>query len=462
MYRAGNPTPHDAQQQRPVSKTDVLLFKQLANPTRTVVPDSASKLMQNLQISAAAPAMPTFPPKMMMDRSGRPGAGMSRGGPPPNRFVRGGNIMAPPPAAAGFMDRRPYPKNFDDDEDISDDDDEDISDEDDDGLDDDDTSIGGGGGNDEPGRNKGYYHPGEGDDENSTPISNDPSAPPMMMTGSRENVFDNVPMPSEDILDPEAERMQRQMYIQNLRQFQADGHVLSISLNDDTPTSALRSEFEVIQESIETTRGVKQLIMGVFVAIKIIEGLNKLVLRNMLPIDGLADHLKDNCSQELMIPLRRIHNMYFRNSFGNPFVQLGTAIAFSSISYMLSQDTGIISNLFSGVMSMLSPGAAAAGGQQQQAPPRQTAPPPMYQQQQQPARTTPFAMGSGFTAGGNNGFAAAPGSGPSAMHKAPMPNQASGSTGVTPVSFPSAFTRKIQPPGAAGVQLGPKDKIPFQ
>lgn len=325
---------------QPISKTDVLLFQQLANPSRAIVPDTTSKLMQGLH-TMDHPRMQQQqqpqPSPQSFDALTQQKYSAHQQKQPNSRYDSGpkygSGYKFPDP---GYDD--PYSSYSDDD----------LS-----SIGSNSSNIGGMGG---PMENSPYDS--EFDDVASS------NASPYMASSPQ---YDSIPMPTP-IYDPEADRAQRQTYIQELMQLQRDGHKLSIEITDNTPTMALKSEVDLINETINTEQGVERLKFGLRFVMILIEAFNRSILRDFLPLTGWANHTMSTNPRQFDAPLRRIHNMYFRNSFGHPVMQLGMALLFSAGGYVMMQKPELVGNLFGGIASGAKGMASSFGGSSPEAP----------------------------------------------------------------------------------------------
>lgn len=422
----------------PVSRTDILLFQQLANPKRAIIPESTSKLMREVQTAAAATAGESNGP--LVAPTSFPARGYhSRMSSPPASAA-----AAPAPAGRKFQDitarkkkssvESSYKRNYrNDDYDDGDDTSSDpYSDSSDNSMSDSDNSMlagsiassddyeGGGEGHNmlriNPDNSDGEDYNSESDvasEDASAAAANGGGDMRLGGGGGRPSYPEqsqySLPMPSTDIYDSASEMQQRQFYIQELMRFKQEGQVLSIEVSEETPTAALRSEVETIQESLDSAEGVNRLFTMLTFGMLAIEAINRHVLRGTLPLDNWTQHVTTNERSTFIVPLRRIHNMYFRNSFGHPIMQLVSALFFSAIPYMVMQDTSLLSNIFGGLSGMFggkggggsgnattapSAAAAAATFNNKSPAPFASAAAPHHQQQQQQPQSSASAAGS--------------------------------------------------------------------
>lgn len=140
-----------------------------------------------------------------------------------------------------------------------------------------------------------------------------------------------IPQP---VQDPMAERVQRQFYMNELLSCQRQGYQLSISLDESTPTYVLKTEYDLIQENQAAVTGVQNLRAGLTLTMRGVEMAND-KLNSPLPLTGWTDSTIEQNPTQFDRPLRRIYNMYLRNSFNHPIVELGMALAFSGAGYMM-------------------------------------------------------------------------------------------------------------------------------
>lgn len=378
-----------AGQQQPPSKTDILLFQQLANPSKTLVPESTAELISNLK--SAPPPMQQQQRHFYNSGGNAPRSNRRWGGNDDDEYYSSDYGNSSSDDGGGRFSSPSL--NWSDEELARDQDNKN-------GY-----NRGGGGGPPySPSLDGGEDY--EGSDIES-PISLSRGGGPNGVGGG------GFPMPSNYAMDPEVLRVKRQSYIQELMQLQQSGHTLSIEINDATPISALRSEIDLIHESISTQEGVQRLRVMLGFVIVLIEAANRNLLRGMLPLDGWSKTAMAPGNNQFDIPLRRIHNMYFRNSFGHPIMQLAMALGFSAVTHMMMQDTGFLTNIFGNISSLVSSGFGGGAPSAAAASPAAAAAAaaPTMQHQQPAGRgsgggTTPFVpreMGSGsFTPHVNN------------------------------------------------------------
>lgn len=389
----------------PVSRTDILLFQQLANPNRVIIPDSTSKLMREVQGAASMDKPPGRRSGSMMESSyphppsAEPSPSIAYSS-STRRFQditaqkKRTNSMAPHPAhrnmrsvvseeaSAGSTDSYSGSSDEDDNSSSSSMIAESVVSADDFGMDrgmqfptSDDSSadeFGSEEGGDEEVDDIRLLHPRSDNDGDEEGGVYSPPPPPLLNSYQQHQ----LPMPSSDIFDSASERQQRQFYIQELMRFKQDGYTLSIEVSEATPTAALRSEVETIQETIDSTEGVNRLFTFLAFGMVAIEAINQHLLRGTLPLKDWSQHACTKDRQSFIVPLRRIHNMYFRNSFGHPVMQLVSALFFSAIPYMLMQDTSLLNSIFGNVSNLFSSNILATGANISSEPFHAHPPPP--------------------------------------------------------------------------------------
>lgn len=135
----------------------------------------------------------------------------------------------------------------------------------------------------------------------------------------------------------ESSRATKQLLISELRAFaQETGLPLGVKLDEDTPVSALRTELDLIHETRNSMQTIEQMRKGAFFVMKVIEGGNWL-LNSPVPLQGWSDEAKAKNQHMYDQSLRRIYNMYWRNSYTNPFWDIGMTMAFSGGEHLWNQ-----------------------------------------------------------------------------------------------------------------------------
>lgn len=370
------------QQSQPVSKTDILLFQQLANPERTIVPENTDKLFSSLQQSGVPANLGTggnlqsAPPRSQQS-SARPRTSFDQLTQQKYQSRSGGGRGRSPQDDVGSSSSYYSGSSSGSESDVA--------------MTPDYGRQGGpadygrsGRGQPDYGRQQ-MYGPGsdmetpmsqgfesdsgsEGEDSPSPPEwGHHGGGPPMPMMQAPEPIF-----------DPEIDRSNRQLYIQELMQYQRDGHQIGIEINDSTPTHVLKSECDLINESINTAEGVTRMKFALAFLMRLVELANTKLANNFLPLTGWTEKTMNTNSAQFDVPLRRLHNLYFRNSFGHPLMQLGMALVFSAGGYMMMSDSSFMGRM----MGSAAPPMPAP----QQAPQPQT-----FFNQQQPQQQTMYS-----------------------------------------------------------------------
>jgi hypothetical protein len=326
-----------SRRREPPSKTDVLLFKQLANPDRVDIPNSVSNLLRD--------------------------TGVNRNQGPQSAFDR--------------LTQK-YTKNKHRKDDDSDDDSDD-SGSDSDSEDEDDIfkkhksgkirnpgSVGFGGPGTLPGAGPGFQQSG--------PVG----------------AGFNLPQP---VFDPVADRAQRQFYMNELIAMQRQGYQLSIALDESTPTYVLKTEYDLVQENQAAVQGVSNLRAGLQMSMRFIEMGNQKI-NSPLPLNGWTDNTFEENPSGFDRSLRRIYNMYWRNSFNHPMVELGMALCFSAAGYMMRNTTSRMGQTDFDLQSPMAPPMGGSGALNRPMPQVQRpAPAPQQFQRPQHPQQTQFNPG---------------------------------------------------------------------
>lgn len=369
LYQRSSPKQHTSQ---PVSKTDVILFQQLANHERVIIPEDTNKLFAQVQQSGVPPNLGTGgnmqsappqsgPGKTPFDRLTQQKY-RSRGGPSrtPQSDSSESSSYYSGSSSGSESDVAMTPPGY------------------------------GRSGYGRPDMNYGGRG-GGGGVESETPMSqqfdsgssgSEDASPSMYPHGSF-----NPPMPvlnaPEQIYDAEIDMSNRQLYIQELLQYQRDGNHIGIEITDSTPTHVLKSECDLINESINTAAGVERMKFALAFLMRMVELANAKLCNNFLPLAGWTEKTMNTNSSQFDVPLRRLHNLYFRNSFGHPLMQLGMALVFSAGGYMMMNDSSFLGRM----MGPVAPPATTPAPQQQT-----PMPPPV----QQPLTGAPMGGAGAF------------------------------------------------------------------
>lgn len=140
--------------------------------------------------------------------------------------------------------------------------------------------------------------------------------------------------PSYDEDNSEQSLAQRQHIIAALRKHQQRGSELSIDINRDTPLHILRTELDLLEEVQNSMTMVGNMRNGMNVFMRICEAGNKKI-GEPVRLSGWTDKtFKDNPNLYDR-SLERIYNLYWRNSYSHPMTELGTTILFSGGGYIL-------------------------------------------------------------------------------------------------------------------------------
>jgi len=298
----------------PASRTDALLWKQLANQDKANIPERATVLLNDVGIEQPTGAFDRLTAKYSSSKK------------PSSRHD----------GRSGKRGRRRH-----DDSDSSDDESEEYTDGSDvDGSDEETDSSG------SESESEDY----DSDDDNSEDevsvkkhrregvFLGDLGAPKLPVgprgTGIGHMGRTSGYAPPQPVHDPMADRAQRQFYMNELMGYQRQGYQLTIALDESTPTYVLKTEYDLIQENQAAVTGVQNLRAGLTLTMRGLEMAND-KLNSPLPLSGWTDNTIEQNPTQFDRPLRRIYNMYLRNSFNHPLVELGTALAFSGAGYML-------------------------------------------------------------------------------------------------------------------------------
>lgn len=300
----------------PASKTDALLWKQLANHDKANIPERATVLLNDVGIEQPTGAFDRLTAKYSSSKK-----------PSSRHDGRSRNIKRG--------------RRHDDDSDSSDDE----SDEDTEGSDDesDEDTVS----SDSESESE-DYDSDDGDSEDEVAVKKhrrggeflrDFGTPKLAAGTGGATGIGQIGRPSgyappQPVHDPMADRAQRQFYMNELMGYQRQGYQLSIALDESTPTYVLKTEYDLIQENQAAVTGVQNLRAGLTLTMRGLEMAND-KLNSPLPLGGWTDNTIEQNPTQFDRPLRRIYNMYLRNSFNHPLVELGTALAFSGAGYML-------------------------------------------------------------------------------------------------------------------------------
>lgn len=132
----------------------------------------------------------------------------------------------------------------------------------------------------------------------------------------------------------ESSQAQRQLIIASLRKHQQRGHALGIEISLNTPLHVLRTELDLIEESLNSITMVNNMRNGMNIAMRLCEfGCQK--LGEPIPLAGWTEKSLDENPNMYDHSLERIYNMYWRNSYAHPISELGMTMAFSGGGYAI-------------------------------------------------------------------------------------------------------------------------------
>ncbi len=138
----------------------------------------------------------------------------------------------------------------------------------------------------------------------------------------------------EEESSSESSQAQRQLIIASLRKHQQRGHALGIEISLDTPLHVLRTELDLIEESLNSITMVNNMRNGMNIAMRLCEfGCQK--LGEPIPLSGWTEKSLDENPNMYDHSLERIYNMYWRNSYAHPISELGMTMAFSGGGYAI-------------------------------------------------------------------------------------------------------------------------------
>ena len=131
--------------------------------------------------------------------------------------------------------------------------------------------------------------------------------------------------------------IQKQHVFGKLQMYEANGYKLSVKLSPDTPLSELQMELDFIEETENSMTTVNNMRIGLSMFMGSVETVNGYFLGDVIPLSNWSeDTFKEN-PYAFDPSLRRIYNMYWRNSYQHPLLELGTALAMSAGSHMVNQ-----------------------------------------------------------------------------------------------------------------------------
>ncbi len=306
-----------SRRREPPSRTDVLLFKQLANPDRVDIPENASSLLRDVGAEQ---------PQGAFDRLTA-------------KFV----------SSAKSRDRNNKKRKHDSSDDDSDDDSGSDSDEssgddsgDESGSDSDDSGSDGeqDSGSDDDSIDENVFKKHKSGKPNRSAGGAGFQMPAFAGAGAglgfqkASSSGSNNFGPPQMVHDEIADRTQRQFYMNELIAIQRQGYQLSIALDETTPTYVLKTEYDLVQENQAAVQGVENLRAGLRLGMSFLEMGNEKI-NSPVPLSGWTENTFETNPNVFDRSLRRIYNMYWRNSFSHPMMELGMALCFSGAGYMM-------------------------------------------------------------------------------------------------------------------------------
>lgn len=165
-----------------------------------------------------------------------------------------------------------------------------------------------------------------------------------------------------------------------LRYKNQKGYIITCDI-ENAPAHVLRTELDLIHENESCAVAVGNMKRIMFTIMYVAEKLNKRFLKNYIPIEGWTDYTVKTNPNLYDHSLERIYNMYWRNSVSHPIAELGLTAFTSGSEY-------VVRNSMGGMMSNLMGGSGVNNNQQthhyQQHIPQPQPPQQQQQQQQQP------------------------------------------------------------------------------
>jgi len=384
------PPPHVPHLDEPISSTDLLLFRQFANPEKTDIPDNVPDLMRLKRTSSNSPAnnhhVRSGSNRRYQQQHHPPSySNMTRT--PPNQFDQQylNNSPSPSPSStylhpssASHYDTF-VPNNHQQ---------QDLFDS---YVQNEMNRIS------EPRSNYHHYSDRDRDREHETFHAGDynrfeqNATLSNFMDGHNDIGIQSSTPPNDELNDPYYQRymepnndgatLQRQMLLHKLKEHQDKGVFISVPLVESTPLSLLKTELDLIEEKENRAATVQEWKVFLELGTRGLEVGNIKLLNNFLPISGWTDGTLGKNPTMYDRTLGRIYDVYARHSQGNPIWELVLAMAVSLGAFVL-QKYMFAGQLFgvgkSMMPNMTMPAAAPSAPPPPNAPAPPTFEPPMH------------------------------------------------------------------------------------